>query len=515
MKVADENQCSSTENTFSGFTPLTGNFLYCPNQFFDICLPNCSRGAVRFVAYVLRQTLGWLDKNGNPINQEIVIPYREFINNAGISRGALPDVIREVIDGGFVTRTSPARSKSRGLDSMSAVFRIRWASKGTPYSTNINSFSGFFSGEGNRTPIPNDFFDRIIPNESLTAMRIVGVVLRHTIGYQNQFGGRRTEAVLSFSSIQQRANIASRSTLSKNLRHVLDEGYIIRTSVGVFDPCGEHQCAASYAPRWALNSPNAEAALQTANADRFKNRTSSEEGTQFKKETSFGSKTEPENRFKKRTTINNKENNTLKQQHVAADNLNSIDLLKSAGFDDDNARTLAGRVSFEVIRRQIEWLPARSAERNPVGLLRKAIQEDWAKPASIARKEKDVQHREKTRRHEEELRSEELEFEQRTQAKRKRRSRLLAQLEECSTPELQHYQQRAIDAQESEFWKQRLRSPIGDLNQTERDMILDQLALDRGLPPVIEQPKPTPVAGATTTTTPQRKENATRTQMRT
>ena len=50
---------------FQGFEPLTANFIYCPNQFFDVCLPHCSRGAVRFVAYLLLRTLGWRDENGN------------------------------------------------------------------------------------------------------------------------------------------------------------------------------------------------------------------------------------------------------------------------------------------------------------------------------------------------------------------------------------------------------------------------------------------------------------------
>jgi hypothetical protein len=52
------------EQMFVGFLPLTGNFLYCPNQFFDLCLAHHSRGVVRLVGYLLRRTLGWLDEHG-------------------------------------------------------------------------------------------------------------------------------------------------------------------------------------------------------------------------------------------------------------------------------------------------------------------------------------------------------------------------------------------------------------------------------------------------------------------
>ena len=40
----------------------------------------------RLVAYVLRKTLGWLDDNGEPINQDISVSYCELIAEAGISR---------------------------------------------------------------------------------------------------------------------------------------------------------------------------------------------------------------------------------------------------------------------------------------------------------------------------------------------------------------------------------------------------------------------------------------------
>ena len=62
----------SCSTEFQGFEPLTGNFLYCPNQFFEVCLPNYSRGVVRLVAFMLRKTLGWLDKDGNPIGTFMV-----------------------------------------------------------------------------------------------------------------------------------------------------------------------------------------------------------------------------------------------------------------------------------------------------------------------------------------------------------------------------------------------------------------------------------------------------------
>lgn len=55
-------------------------------------------------------------------------------------------------------------------------------------------------------------------------------------------------------------------------------------------------------------------------------------------------------------------------------------MLVEAGFDFEAAAFLASRHAFETIRRQVEWLPRRKANRNILGLLRKAIEEDWQEP---------------------------------------------------------------------------------------------------------------------------------------
>ena len=74
---------------FEGFEPLKSNYVFCPNQFFDVCLKSKSRGMVRIIAYVIRQSLGWLDENGQPINETVKVSYRDLIEKAGVSRGAI------------------------------------------------------------------------------------------------------------------------------------------------------------------------------------------------------------------------------------------------------------------------------------------------------------------------------------------------------------------------------------------------------------------------------------------
>lgn len=58
----------------------------------------------------------------------------------------------------------------------------------------------------------------------------------------------------------------------------------------------------------------------------------------------------------------------------------AVELLVKAGFSPDYAKRLAQRRPLEVIRRQIDWLSLRNTSRNRLGLLRRAIEQDWAKP---------------------------------------------------------------------------------------------------------------------------------------
>ena len=62
----------------------------------------------------------------------------------------------------------------------------------------------------------------------------------------------------------------------------------------------------------------------------------------------------------------------------------ALELLFKAGFDTRTARHLARRCSPEIIQRQLAWLPARHCTRSRLGLLRRAIEEDWPRPEGAA-----------------------------------------------------------------------------------------------------------------------------------
>ena len=68
--------------------------------------------------------------------------------------------------------------------------------------------------------IPLEFFERILPVETATTIKVVGTVIRHTVGYATKCG-RRSQAPLSYSFIQRYAHIKHRPLF---INHLINAG---------------------------------------------------------------------------------------------------------------------------------------------------------------------------------------------------------------------------------------------------------------------------------------------------
>jgi len=381
---------------FKGYPAPTSNTTYTPNQFFDVVLRHASRGVVRLVGYMIRKTLGWSDAQGNPQEPHVVISYRQLVEEAGISRGAIQPTIEEAIAANYIRCIRKGRSSGPGETAISALYELCWDESGD-YITAPKNFQGFFAGNGNLTYIPNPFFDHTVPNEPLAVVKIVGAIIRHTIGFQTKFGFRRQHVAMSFTSLQRTTGLASRRALNDAIQYALQHNHVQRVEDGVFDPAaGQTSKAATYAVKWCDSNaypmtgskriPEDSEITPTETDDRFKKDT----GNRFKKDTGSSSKRIPapvqkgyREQFKKDTGIEiTLRNNTSKQQQPAAVDgvLDVFQKLKEAGFDVTTASLLAGNYPVEDITRQIEWLPKRNPARNPLGMLRKSIEENWPSP---------------------------------------------------------------------------------------------------------------------------------------
>jgi len=380
------------DRAFTGFTPLTANFLYCPNQLFDACLPYCSRGAVRLVAYFIRRTLGWLDEFGKPIEQRIMVSYSELADEARISSGGIRTAIDEAIEKRFIRCIAEGHANTKGVAARSARYELSWDRR-NHYTREPGEFAGFFAGDGHRSPIPNGFFDVVIPSEPLAVVQVVGAVLRHTVGYQVQFGGRRQQAPLSHSFIQQYTHIRGRHHVQAAIRRALDANYIRLVKAGTFSPTAASRGeAAHYAVKWIeTGSVGGEIASkrlpeETVPAPSLTPQKSNQppRRNRLKKVTSDTPKRLPDQHLEKVTEEKTLLKDTSKQQHLIAVADESVMILQEAGFDQRTARDLSRLATADEIMRQIRWIDRRTVSRNRLGMLRSAIVEGWEEPQSPA-----------------------------------------------------------------------------------------------------------------------------------
>lgn len=470
-------QTASTLTGFQGFEPLHSNYVYCPNQFFDVCLKSNSRGMVRIVAYILRQTLGWLDENGEPIHQTVKVSYRDLIEKAGVSRGAIADALQRAVALGFLECHQTGKAKGRNSSGQTAAYTLRWDFR-SEYQRSLSEFTGFFAGEGNRTPVPNAYFDTVIPNQSLAVTKVVGAVIRNSIGYQNQFGHRKQHVSLSYSNLQKHTGLSDRSTLSAAIKESLKAGFIACLDAGIFDPNHEVQSATNYGIRWLNRNENQDIGSKTrpeknALEDRFKN------------QTRYGSKTRPEDRFKNQTSIKKTLINTISKQQAVVEFEATVKALLEAGFQKNVARELVQEKGIQVVQRQLQWIDARKPE-NRIAMLRAAIEQNWDEPERSKQQGK----RERTRQKQIQQTVELLQADEAISITKKRRierkQRLLQEWGSASIEERRAWISAAAKRQSAEILRTILAKQSPETT-TPAFQILDELALAKHLPPITEQ----------------------------
>jgi len=321
---------------------------------------------------MLRKTLGWCDSEGRPQSERHLVSYSD-LEQAGISRDMIRGAMDEAIQRHFLRCVRLPQSKGLGKTSASGLYELNWDER-PEYVKDPSLFKGFFAGEGNRTYVPNQFFDHVIQNETLAVVKVVGAVIRFSIGFQNKWGHRRQNIALSYLHIQRYSHIASRATLRDALILALKKNYIQRVEEGHFDPAGGRLSKVTvYALKWLNHHPESSIGQKTVPANSL-------HAHRSEIRTGIGQKNEPADRSENRTGSEIKQiNKTLKQQDAAL-----LQKLRQAGFDAYAAEAIANKYPMDRIERQIQWIDERKVKSNRLGLLRMAIDHDWPAPVGSA-----------------------------------------------------------------------------------------------------------------------------------
>ena len=409
---------NAVQPTFPGFPDFRANVTFVPIQFFTVVLPYCSRGTVRIVGYALRKVLGWVDERGNPTREQLRFTYRELIEQAGVSREAITEALREALERRLLRCLEIPQPDSAGQAGRSGVYELCWDREGA-YTDDPVAFRGFYypeavvteEREGGRVVarpkaarknIPNAFFDHLLRQERLAVVRVVGALLFYSIQW-GPGGERRVPVTRSITELARLTQL-SRQHVHEAVMEARQKGYLEQVDGGCFDPAaGQESRAATYGIRWAAGVPAGRVLRRPAEGDlgepvrKGVREEPVKKGERDRSEKVYGNRSEKVNGISIKT-----EHKTIDTAAAAAATMASaaaagsespgiqaepctvaLELLFKAGFDTRTARHLARRCSPEIIQRQLAWLPARHCTRSRLGLLRRAIEEDWPRPEGV------------------------------------------------------------------------------------------------------------------------------------
>ena len=350
------------QKDFDGFERPDASFIMCPNEFLDLVVPNQSLGCIRLVAFVLYETLRWINEDGTPNTQEIEFSFNDLVNKAGISRGAASMAKQEAIDANFLDVVEAGVAKGKGVKGRKTTVRLKWGQNNGPVSS-IDRFDGFFSGTGNFTALPHSYFTKILPSEAPATIKFVSVIFRYTEGYRMQFG-RRKSIPLSFQNLHRLMKVKSPNILAKTIKHSVSSNFVELVHAGNWSPGGLDSKAAVYAPKYA----------STKHVSTIGSKTIAK--VEFKNDSRKSSKYLAVNEFKNDSAIKKTKINT--QTSVVDSEI--LKILITAGFKNSSAQKIATKATKEVVENQIIWMPHRKNVENFHGYLKKAIEENFDQP---------------------------------------------------------------------------------------------------------------------------------------
>lgn len=400
-----------TEPTsFPGFPDFRANVTFTPIQFFTVVVPHCSRACVRIVGYALRKVLGWVDAHGNPTQTRLRFTYRELKKATRVSREAIAPAIQEALDAQCLRLITAPKPHQAGQRASTGIYELCWDHEGD-YTDSPDDFRGFYYpeaavvavSEGDRVVhrpkaarknIPNAFFDYLLPREKLSVIRVVAALLFYSIEWGP--GGERKVPVSKSITELSRLTRMSRQHVHAAVTEAIQRGYLVAVDSGRFDPAAAQSSrAATYAIHWSRDAEILQPATSCPNRGSpvapAPERSEKVNGaTVGKSERKRSEKVNGERSEKVNGISIKKDLKTLKTTAAVPEARSdaliaaAVELLAKAGFDTPIAQRLAQNYSPEMIQRQIDWLPLRQCRRNRLGMLRRAIEEDWPKPEAAA-----------------------------------------------------------------------------------------------------------------------------------
>lgn len=396
---------------FAGFEPLSNEeTTYAYNRFLSDVVPGHTLGCIRLVARMMYHNT---HRKASSKEWQLVACVSEVGEFIKLSERTAYSALKEAEDAGFITCVRAPQKSTRHTPAIKGIWKLN-----TTLDVSCAD-KAFYEGEKYRTPLPNHLVLHTIMEEDLVVVKFLCAVARYTIGYAEGENNqqRRLTVDIGGDLLREYAGIGNKNGLVQAKRTAVAK-HLVKCEAG---PGGRTRYGLVWSRQWDGNRSK----LRTPEVgdddghreteDPGSNRTPDEEPQQKSypdlrsNRTSTPAEIVPpaeHGSSKDRTPINrvSPKQGLDNRQHETGDST-AVRLLLGVGYDRQAAAAISDSSSLEIIGQQVdqfEFMVISRQPEKPLGMLRKAIKENWGEldgfQAWKAGKEQEAQGRLEQRR---------------------------------------------------------------------------------------------------------------------
>jgi hypothetical protein len=153
----------------------------CFVQFFDLVLPREPLAVVRLMSHFLEARLAWSNGDGTPRAPREILRIEELQRQVALDRKSVVAGLRASCAARYLEPVELPRERGGGYG-----FRLKLDLE--RFTLDPGEFQGFYPVPTHRIKVPLAFFQTVVPQETLSVVKVVACIIRHTLGSIDNVG---------------------------------------------------------------------------------------------------------------------------------------------------------------------------------------------------------------------------------------------------------------------------------------------------------------------------------------
>ena len=219
-----EEPASASAVCRDGFwDPVASNVVDCFVQFFDLVLPREPLAVVRLVSHFLEERLAWSNPDGTARTPREILRLEDLARAVALDRKSILSGLRQACDARYLEPVELPPERGGGYG-----FRLKLDLE--RFTLAPDEFQGFYPVPTHRIKVPLAFFQAVVPQETLSVIKVVACIIRHTLGSVDNLGLAVVPAISQQKFVREMSMGRRQAILG--VQGALARGYIRRYEQG-------------------------------------------------------------------------------------------------------------------------------------------------------------------------------------------------------------------------------------------------------------------------------------------